>query len=282
MKTIGFIGTGNMGSALAKAVAAKGRAAFHGEGTSILLANRTPAKAEALAKEVGGSAVSNKDAAAKADYLFLGVKPQMMADMLSEIGPVLKEREKAAGAGGAGRFILVTMAAGLTMQRIAEMAGCSCPVIRIMPNTPASIGKGVILLSRNGLVTDEEMQDFLDLLSEAGLLGVMPEHLIDAGSAVSGCGPAFVYMFIEALADGGVACGLPRADAYRYAAQMVAGSAEMVLHGLPGTHPGALKDAVCSPGGTTIQGVRELEEAGFRGAVMDAVIAAYEKTVALR
>ncbi len=277
MKTIGFIGTGNMGSALAKAVAAKGTDAFHGEGTSILLANRTPAKAEALAKETGGTVCGNKDAAAAADYLFLGVKPQMMADMLNEIAPVLQERQNSGS-----RFTLVTMAAGLTMQRIAEMAGCSCPVIRIMPNTPAAIGKGVILLSRNELVSDEEMADFKDLLSESGILGEIPERLIDAGSAVSGCGPAFVYMFIEALADGGVACGLPRADAYRYAAQMVAGSAEMVLHSLPGTHPGALKDAVCSPGGTTIQGVRTLEESSFRGAVMDAVIAAYEKTLALK
>ena len=301
MKTIGFIGTGNMGSALAKAVAAKGTAAFHDEGTSILLANRTPAKAEALAKETGGTVCGNKEAAASADYLFLGVKPQMMADMLNEIAPVLKARQEhaekvsddgtQAGAGTSagstsgsvkGRFVLVTMAAGLTTQRIAEMAGCSCPVIRIMPNTPAAIGKGVILLSRNDLVTDEEMTDFKNLLSASGILGEIPEHLIDAGSAVSGCGPAFVYMFIEALADGGVACGLPRADAYRYAAQMVAGSAEMVLHGLPATHPGALKDAVCSPGGTTIQGVRTLEESSFRGAVMDAVIAAYEKTLALK
>ena len=277
MKSIGFIGTGNMGSALAKAVAAKGADAFRGEGVSILLANRTPAKAEALAKEAGGTVCGNKDAAAAADYLFLGVKPQMMADMLNEIAPVLQERQNSGS-----RFTLVTMAAGLTMQRIAEMAGCSCPVIRIMPNTPAAIGKGVILLSRNELVSDEEMADFKDLLSESGILGEIPERLIDAGSAVSGCGPAFVYMFIEALADGGVACGLPRADAYRYAAQMVAGSAEMVLHSLPDTHPGALKDAVCSPGGTTIQGVRTLEESSFRGAVMDAVIAAYEKTLALK
>ena len=125
----------------------------------------------------------------------------------------------------------------------------------------------------------EELEAFAALLAPAGLVDPVPEELIDAASAVSGCGPAYAYLFIEALADGGVACGLPRDKALAYAAQMVAGSARMVLES--GRHPGALKDAVCSPGGTTIQGVRALEEGGFRAAAMDAVIAAYEKTRAL-
>ena len=121
---------------------------------------------------------------------------------------------------------------------------------------------------------------FAALIAPAGLVDPTPEELIDAASAVSGCGPAFAYLFIEALADGGVACGLPRDKAVAYAAQMAVGAARMVLES--GKHPGALKDAVCSPGGTTIQGVRKLEEAGFRGAVMNAVIAAYEKTLELK
>ena len=130
--------------------------------------------------------------------------------------------------------------------------------------------------SRPFPLTAEEEAEFLKLMAPAGRLDAVPENLIDAASCVSGCGPAWVYQFIEALADGGVACGLPRAKAQEYAAQMVLGSAKLVLES--GQHPGALKDAVCSPGGSTIQGVRVLEEKGLRGAVMDAVIASYNKT----
>ncbi len=261
----GFIGTGNMGGALARAA----RKRLSGE--ELLLTNRTASKAEALARELGCRAVDNATAAGQADYLFLGVKPQMMAGMLSELAPVLAARKD--------RFVLVTMAAGLSIARIQELAGGDYPVIRIMPNTPASIGEGMILYACGG-VTAEEEQVFLQGMAGAGKLASLAENLIDAGSAVAGCGPAFVDLFIEALADGGVACGLPRAQALEFAAQMVAGSAKLVLES--GQHPGALKDAVCSPGGTTIQGVRTLEEAGFRGAVMDAVIAAYEKNFDLK
>ena len=261
----GFIGTGNMGGALARAA----RKRLSGE--EILLANRTASKAETLARELGCRAMNNVAAAQTADYLFLGVKPQMMADLLADLAPVLAARKD--------RFVLVTMAAGLSIARIQELAGGNYPVIRIMPNTPASIGEGMILYACGG-VTAEEEQVFLQGMAGAGKLAPLAEHLIDAGSAVAGCGPAFVDLFIEALADGGVACGLPRAQALEFAAQMVAGSAKLVLES--GQHPGALKDAVCSPGGTTIQGVRALEEAGFRGAVMDAVIAAYEKNFDLK
>ena len=153
-----------------------------------------------------------------------------------------------------------------------------CPVIRMMPNTPAAVGAGVVQYCGR-LVTVEELDDFAALIAPAGLVDPVSEGLIDAASAVSGCGPAFAYLFLEALADGGVACGLPRDKAVAYAAQMLEGSARMVLES--GKHPGALKDAVCSPGGTTIQGVRALEERGFRAAAMDAVIAAYEKTLKL-
>lgn len=261
MAIFGFIGTGNMGGALARA--ARKRI----PGDQLLLSNRTAEKAAALAAELGCRAVDNAAVAENADYIFLGVKPQMMADLLADVGPVLARRQS--------RFILVTMAAGLTIARIQELAGGDYPVIRIMPNTPASIGEGMVLYTCGEGVSPAEETAFLDAMAGAGRFSPLPEKLIDAGSAVSGCGPAFVDLFIEALADGGVACGLPRAAALEYAAQMVAGSARLVLES--GRHPGALKDAVCSPGGTTIQGVRKLEEAGFRGAVMDAVIAAYEK-----
>ena len=266
MATLGFIGTGSMGGALARA-ARKGL-----PGDQIFLSNRTAEKARLLAEELGCRAADNDAVAENADFIFLGVKPQMMAELLADIGSILAKRQS--------RFILVTMAAGLSIARIQELAGGAYPVIRIMPNTPASIGEGMILYACGEDVTADEEQAFLDAMAGAGRLSPLPEKLMDAGSAVSGCGPAFVDLFIEALADGGVACGLPRAAALEYAAQMVAGSARLVLES--GKHPGALKDAVCSPGGTTIQGVRVLEEAGFRGAVMDAVIAACEKNADLK
>ena len=264
-KSIGFIGTGNMGGAIAAAAANSGLA------ERILLANRTPAKAQALADQLLGAELSGNAAVAReCQLIFLGVKPQMMAGMLEKISPVLAQRQD--------RFILVTMAAGLSCHRIRELAGVNCPVIRMMPNTPCAIGAGVIQYC--GLDTAlEELESFAALMAPAGLVDPVEERLIDAASAVSGCGPAYAYLFIEALADGGVACGLPRDKALAYAAQMAAGAANMVLES--GKHPGTLKDAVCSPGGTTIQGVRTLEERGFRAAAMDAVIAAYEKTLSL-
>ena len=266
MATFGFIGTGNMGGALAKA------ACKRVPSDQVFLSNRTVEKAKALAEALECRVTDNDAIAESADFIFLGVKSQMMAGLLEDLSPILAERQS--------RFILVTMAAGLTIERIREMAGGAYPVIRIMPNTPSSIGEGMILYTIGEGITKTEEKAFLDAMSGAGRLSPLPEKLMDAGSSVAGCGPAFVDLFIEALADGGVACGLPRATALEYAAQMVLGSAKLVLES--GKHPGELKDAVCSPGGTTIQGVRVLEEAGFRGTVMDAVIAAYEKNADLR
>ena len=264
--TFGFIGTGNMGGALAQA--ARRRL----EGGQILLANRTEAKAAALAKELGASVSNNQTIAANADYVFLGVKPQMMGGLLAEIGPELLARKD--------RFILVSMAAGLTIADIQDMAGGELPVLRIMPNTPCAIGEGMVLYTPGPGVTEEEERTFLEALSGAGRFSKIPERLMDPGNAVSGCGPAFVDLFVEALADGAVACGLPRAQAMEFAAQMIVGSARLILES--GKHPGALKDAVCSPGGATIQGIRKLEEGGFRGTVMNAVIAACEKSGQLK
>ncbi|MCI2046443.1 MAG: pyrroline-5-carboxylate reductase [Faecalibacterium sp.] len=260
METIGFIGCGNMGGAIARAVC-KATAP-----QNVLLANRTPEKAQALAAELGCKSGTNAEAAA-CSWVFLAVKPQGMPAMLSALMPQLAARKD--------RFVLVTMAAGLSLARIQALSGGRYPVIRMMPNTPASIGAGMIQFCAEG-TTPEETAAFCRLLAAAGRLDEIPESLIDAASCVSGCGPAWAYQFIEALADGGVACGLPRAKAIEYAAQMLAGSASLVLES--GQHPGALKDAVCSPGGSTIQGVRLLEQRAFRGAVTDAVIAAYDKT----
>lgn len=260
-RTFAFIGTGSMGGALARAAARCVAPA------DIYLANRTYAKAEALARKLGCQAVSVEEAASRGQFLFLGVKPQMMEDLLAELKPIL--------AGRTDRFILVSMAAGLTMERIREMAGAAYPIIRIMPNTPVSVGEGVIQYDSRD-VTGEELDCFCRALEWGGLLDPLPERLIDAGSAVAGCGPAFADLFMEALADGGVACGLPREKAQHYAAQMLLGSAKLLLES--GQHPGELKDAVCSPGGSTIAGVKALEARAFRAACMEAVEAAFEKS----
>ena len=252
----GFIGCGNMGGAIARALSQST--------ASILVADRS-GKAMALAEELGIGYSSNTVIAAQCDRIFLGVKPHMMKDMLLPLQAVLAERKP----------LLITMAAGLEIKQIEEFAGCSLPVIRIMPNTPTAIGKGVIQYCCNGLVTEEILSDWLADMAPCGLVDNLEERLIDAASALSGSGPAYMYVLLEALADGAVACGIPRAKAYEYAAMTMAGSAEMFLK--TRTHPAALKDAVCSPGGSTIAGLRALEQKGFRGAAMDCVIATYNK-----
>lgn len=258
----GFIGTGNMGAALARAL----RKTVPGH--EVLLSNRTAVKAQTLAAELNCRAADNKTVAGQAKFIFLGVKPQMMKEMLDGIKETLSARTD--------RFVLVTMAAGIKIDSINEMLGAKYPVIRIMPNTPVAIGEGVVLYSASEDVFMDEITDFSNCMRNVGILDRLDENLIDAACAVSGCGPAFVYMFAQALADGAVECGLPRAKAARYAAQTLIGSARLILESEK--HPEQLKDEVCSPGGTTISGVHALERDGFRGAVMDAVKAAFDKT----
>ena len=257
---IGFIGTGNMGGALAVAAA---KTDAH-----LLLCNRTPAKAERLAAQLNAKLATAQEIAATCDYIFLGVKPQMMGDLLADLAPTLKSR--------ATPFTLVSMAAGLTMDTLQKMAGGSYPIIRMMPNTPVAVGSGVILYDATENVTAEAIQGFCDAMQYAGLVDRLPEKLIDAGSAVSGCGPAFVAMFMEALADGGVSCGLPRDKALQYAAHTLQGTAALLLE--TGKHPGVLKDEVCSPGGSTIQGVKALEDGALRATTITAVQSAHRRT----
>ena len=259
---IGFIGCGNMGGAVAEAVCRRT------DPKNVSISNRTAEKSAVFAQKTGCTVSDSSTIARECELIYLAVKPQMMREALEPLQAVLAARTD--------RFVLCTMAAGLSAASVREMAGGSYPIIRIMPNTPASVGEGMIQYCCSG-VTAEEEESFLSLMQDCGILDAIPEKLIDAASSVSGCGPAWAYQFIEALADGGVACGLPRAKAQQYAAQMLLGSAKLVLESKK--HPGELKDAVCSPGGSTIRGVRVLEERAFRGAVTDAVIAAYEKTV---
>ncbi|HIZ31789.1 MAG TPA: pyrroline-5-carboxylate reductase [Candidatus Fournierella merdipullorum] len=259
--TFGFIGAGNMGGALA-------RAACRWRPEQVVLTDRTLDKAVALAEELDCDIAMDNDAVAReAKFIFLGVKPQMMADMLAALAPTLEER--------GGGYVLVSMAAGLTIARLEEMLGFEAPILRIMPNTPAAIGEGMILYAANDRVAAADVEEFCDKMVGAGRFDALDERLIDAASSVSGCGPAFVYQFIEALADGGVACGLPRPKAMEYAAQTLVGAAGMVL--ATGRHPGQLKDEVCSPGGSTIAGVYALEKGGLRAAVMSAVLESFEK-----
>lgn len=258
---IAFIGTGNMGSACAKAA----RAAL--PQAQLLLANRTEAKAKGLAELIGAAVVDNRTAADEADWLFLGVKPQMLETVAGEIGDVTARRENQ---------VLVSMAAGVTTERLNALFGKNLPVIRMMPNLPMTVGAGMTLWCANERVTEVDKQIYCAMLAKSGKLDEIPEKLMDAGSAVAGCGPAFVCLFLEAMADGGVACGLGRKQAMEYAVQTLLGTGALIAQNQ--THPAELKDAVCSPGGSTIAGVRALEQNAFRGAVMDAVLAAFDRT----
>ena len=252
----GFIGCGNMGGAIAKALAKKT--------TDFAITDRS-GKARTLAAELGCAYADSANIAMNAERIFLAVKPQMMAGVLANLRPILREKKP----------LLITMAAGLTMQQIQEMAGATLPVIRIMPNTPVAVGKGLTLYCANNMVPAPLVKDFLSDMEFSGILDPVDEHLFDAAGTVSGCGPAYLYMFIEAMADGAVACGVPRAKAMEYAAATMAGAAQMVLE--TKQHPGALKDAVCSPGGSTIAGVKALEDGAFRSTVMSCIMAATKR-----
>lgn len=263
--TYGFIGTGNMGGALARALVREVSP------LDVYLNNRTPAKAEALAAELGARADTAAHIAAACDYIFLGVKPNLIAGVLAQLAPTLAQRTD--------KPVLVSMAAGVTIAAL-EQAAPGCPILRIMPNTACAVGAGLTLYDCSEAVTETQLQGFLDGMASSGRMERLAENLIDAGSAVAGCGGAFACLFMEALADGAVSCGLPRDKANVYAAQMLRGAAALALES--GQPFGTMKDAVCSPGGTTIAGVRALEEGGLRAAAMNAVIAAYEKTLALK
>lgn len=257
----GFIGGGNMGGAMAlackKAVGAD----------NVLLVDRDKETTARLANSLGVTASSYDEIAKECRLIFVGVKPNLVAQVLQQLRPALQARED--------DVAVVSIAAGVKIEDMCEVVGDNIPVIRMMQNTPVALGEGMMIYALSNAADQDDVAELKTAMSCAGRLDSIAEDKIDAATAVMGCGPAFAYQFVEALADGGVACGLTRAQAQLYAAQMLAGAAQMVLQ--TGKHPGELKDAVCSPGGSTIEGVRALEQAGFRSAVMDAVIASYEK-----
>lgn len=258
MSKIGFIGTGVMGSALARAVSKNCK--------DIMLSNIPDSAAKALAKEIGAEAADNKKLAERCEYIVLAVKPQVIFNVLDEIAPILKARND--------NFVIISIAAGVTIESIKQAIGVSCPIIRLMPNTPVSVGCGVVLCSFDG-TDDRQKTEFFEMFSAAGLCDEIAEEKIDAAGALTGCGPAFAYMVMQALADGAVNCGIDRKTATVYAEKTVAGAAELALS--TGEHLDKLKDLVCSPAGSTIEGVNVLENRCVRAAFADAVKASYRR-----
>ena len=261
MRKIGFIGIGNMGGALALVVSRTV------PGKYILVCSRNMSHAEAFAEENYFTAVDKTELAKEAEVIFLGVKPHQISEVLTEIAPILAEREDP--------YLLVSMAAGVECSKIESLLEQDAHLIRIMPNTPVLVGAGAIPYCLGSHATGGDVEILLSLLENGGKLTEVSEALMDGVSSVSGCGPAFAYIFMEAMADAGVACGLSRATAMELAAQTLVGAGEMVMQ--TGEHPAALKDKVCSPGGSTIAGVCALEEHGLRNAVQKAVLAAFHK-----
>ncbi len=259
---IGFIGLGNMGSAMIGGMLSKGIA----DTRDIMGADSFPAATEKAAAEYGiRAAADNQTVAAFADILVLAVKPQMLSGVIEKMRNAIRKET-----------VILSIAAGKTIEWLEKEFAQPVKIVRVMPNTPALVGEAISGVCRNENVTDEEMQKCIMILESFGKAEEVPEHMMDAVVGVSGSSPAYVFMFIEALADGAVAAGMPRNQAYRFAAQSVLGSAKMVLE--TGKHPGELKDMVCSPGGTTIEAVKVLEEMGMRGTVMAAVEACVEKS----
>lgn len=258
----GFIGIGNMGAIILDAVMKKAN------GNKMCACDSDAQKIQRVTS-LGVTAVDAKTAAASSKYLFIGVKPQGLEGLFGEIKDQISEDT-----------VIVSMAAGKEISTIEKLCKDKAKIIRIMPNTAVAVGEGVILYCYNKNVTEQEIRDFNFALSEAGLVDQIDESKINAATALSGCGPAFVDLFIEALADGAVSCGLSREKALLYASKTVWGAAKTVY--MSGKSPAQLKDMVCSPGGSTIQGVRELEKGKFRSSSMEAVIASYKKTEELK
>lgn len=260
---LGFIGLGNMASAMIGGMLKKGLVS-----SQDILGSDVSEVGRAKAAEQFGieTCADNKKVAAEADILFFAVKPIFLPQVLVEIADSVKENT-----------VIVSIVAGKSIDFIQQgMGGKARKIVRCMPNTPALVGEGCTGVSASERVTKEELAQVLDLLQSFGVAQQVPERLMDAVVAVSGSAPAYVFLFIEAMADAAVAEGMPRNQAYTFAAQTVLGSAKMVLE--TGKHPGELKDMVCSPGGTTIDAVKVLEQKGLRAAVMDAMEACAEKS----
>ncbi len=250
---IGFIGCGNMGGAMMTGMLDVGKC----KSEDLIISDKSEALLQMYKDKYGvNTTLDNKEVVEFSDVLYLAIKPQFYEGVLEEIKDVVTPAQ-----------IIVTIAPGKKLEWMAEKLGDGLKIIRTMPNTPAMVKEGMMGLCPNENVTEEEVALVRDICEGFSATEVISEHLMDVVTAVSGSSPAYVFMFIEAMADAAVAGGMPRAQAYKFAAQAVKGSATMVLE--TGKHPGELKDMVCSPAGTTIQAVRVLEEKGMRSAVFE-------------
>ena len=259
---IGFIGMGNMAGAMIGGLVKNGLVAPQ----DIFGADISDALVESRAEDYGiRTTGDNKEVVREADYLVLAVKPQYAKEAIDGFKDVLREET-----------VVISIMAGKSLEWLEEAIGRRQKLVRCMPNTAALVGEAITAAAPNALVSEDELKTSLEILGSFGRASVVPEKLMDAVVGVSGSSPAYVFMFIEAMADGAVECGMPRAQAYEFAAQAVYGSAKLMLE--TGKHPGELKDMVSSPAGTTIAAVRVLEEKGFRGAVMNAVEAAAKRS----
>ncbi len=258
---LAFIGCGNMAQAMLKGILAKGQY----DASDIIVSRRSAQALEKIREEFSvETTTDNKLAAEKADVLILAVKPFQFAGVISEIKDCMKEDA-----------LIISIAAGQPIANIEKLFGKPIKLVRTMPNTPALVLAGATGMCFNRNVTEEEKRQAVQIFESFGVVAVVAETMIDTVIGVSGSSPAYVFLFIEAMADAAVADGMPRAQAYELAAQTVMGSARMVLE--TGKHPGELKDMVCSPGGTTIEAVRVLEEKGFRSAVIEGQMACVKK-----
>ena len=260
--TLGFIGLGNMAKALMGGIISKG--IFDPQ--DIIGSDPMEAAREGAAKKFGiQTRDNNADVARDADVILLAVKPQFLKVAIADIMDEIDDKK-----------LIISIAAGKSLEWIAKEFEKPVKIVRVMPNTPALVGEGCAAVCPNNLCEEGDLSVALDILRSCGTANVVTENLMDVVTGVSGSSPAYVFMFIEAMADAAVLGGMPRKQAYEFAAQAVLGSAKMVLE--TGKHPGELKDMVCSPAGTTIEAVKVLEEMGFRGIVMDAVQAATERS----
>ena len=259
---IGFIGAGRMATALARGLVESGFARADCTTASDVVA----AASQAFAKSTGGRALdSNSEVASASNVLVLAVKPQQMADVLEELAPAVSLSH-----------LVISIAAGVPLSTFENALGSDRRIVRVMPNTPCLVGETAAGFAIGTAATVEDAELVERMLATVGRAHRVDEKLLDAVTGLSGSGPAYVYQFIEALSDGGVRVGLPRDVATQLAAQTVFGAAKMVLE--TGQHPGSLKDAVTSPGGTTIAGLHALEAGGLRGTVIDAVVAATDRS----
>lgn len=251
---IGFIGCGNMASAMIGGILEKGICSKQ----EIIVSNRTVEGNERSKKNLGVNVtLDNCQVVRETKTVVLAVKPQFYEEVIAQVKGLITEKH-----------VIISIAPGKTLRWLEEKFGKPVKIVRTMPNTPALVGEGMTGVCANSYVQDIEMAGIKEILGSFGRYEVIPERLMDVVVSVSGSSPAYVFMFIEAMADAAVADGMPRAQAYEFAAQAVMGSAKMVLE--TGKHPGELKDMVCSPAGTTIEAVRVLEKLGFRSAVIEA------------